>query len=65
MLALELLDGLLQLDLRGAQWVDLHELLQVEEGLRDRQLVRTARHCQEIFELGSVRKFENDFVNIP
>lgn len=31
----EVFDGLLELDLSSPQWMDLHELLQVEEGLTD------------------------------
>jgi len=31
----EVFDGLLELDLSCPQWMDLHELLEVEEGLTD------------------------------
>lgn len=31
----EVFDGLLELNLSSPQWMDLHELLQVEEGLTD------------------------------
>ena len=44
--------------------MDLHELLKVEECLRDRQFVGTASGGQETFEFRSVRKLENDFVDL-
>lgn len=53
-LVMELLDASLELDLSGAKWVDLLELLQIKESLRDGQLIAAARGRQEALEFGAV-----------
>ena len=64
-LVVELLDAPLKLDLRGAEWVDLPELLQIEESLGDRQLVAAARGGQEPLEPGSVGQLQEELVDLP
>jgi len=39
MLLLKIIDGLFKLNLCCAKWMNLHKLLKVEEGLRDREFV--------------------------
>ena len=63
-LVMELLDTPLKLDLRGAKWVDLLELLEVKESLRDRQLVAAARGSQEALEFGAVRQLQEQPVDL-
>ena len=64
-LVVELLDAPLKLDLCGTQWVDLLELLQVEESLGDGQLVTAVRGGQEALELRSVWQLQDELVDLP
>ena len=64
-LVVELLDAPLKLDLCGTQWVDLLELLQVEESLGDGQLVTATRGGQKALELGSVWQLQDELVDLP
>jgi len=64
-LVVELLDAPLELDLCGAKWMDLLELLQVEESLGDGELVAAARGGQEALELGSVGQLQEQPVDFP
>lgn len=43
--------------------MDLHELLEVEEGFRNGKLVTTTRGRKEVFELIAIRKLQNDLIN--
>ena len=63
-LGVELLDALLELDLGRPKRVDLEELLQVEEGLRDRELVRAPRCSQEAIELCSIWQLQDQLVDL-
>lgn len=62
-LVMEFLDASLELDLGRAQGLDLLELLQVEEGLRHRELVAAPRRGQEALELGSVGQLQDEVVD--
>jgi hypothetical protein len=59
----EVFNTLFELDLSGAERVDLHKLLQVEEGFRDGKLVGAAGTCEERFEFGAGRKLKNHLIN--
>ena len=56
-------DRLLKFNLSGTQWMNLHELLEVEERLRNRELVSTACRGEEAFKLGSVRQLQDNLVH--
>ena len=64
MLLVEVLDRLFELNLGRAEWVDLHEHLQIEECLRDRELVGTARGGQEVREFRSIGQLEDNVVDL-
>ena len=65
MLVMELLNTSLELDLSSSQRMNLLEFLQIEECLRDRQLVAASRRGQETLELGPIRKLKDEFVDLP
>lgn len=60
----EILNRLFKLNLSRAKWMDLHELLQIEEGLRDRKLVTAPTRCKEWLELFPCRQFEDYLVDL-
>jgi hypothetical protein len=65
MLFLEFSDGLLKLYLSGSQRVNLHEFLEIEEGLRDWEFVAAAWGSKEILKLCPVRQFQDDVIDLP
>jgi hypothetical protein len=61
--AVEVLDTLFKLNLSGAKRVDLHKLLQVEEGFGNGELVGTAGTSEERLKLGTSWQLQNDLVD--
>jgi len=62
-LFLEDCDRFVKFYLSRSQRVDLHELLEVEESLRNGKLIRTSGSRQEVLELGPVWKLKNNVVD--